>query len=62
MNGKKAWVWFAVGVVWLGAFGASFAYAAQTVGDDLQKGLIWFGASILWGILGVYGGVKLNTK
>jgi len=62
MNAKQSWIWFAVGVVWLAAFGLSFAYASETVGVDLQKGLIWFGASILWGCLGVFGGIKLNKK
>jgi len=62
MNAKTSWIWFGVGIVWLTAFGLGFAHAAETVGTDLQSGLIWFGATILWGVLGVFGGVKLNKK
>ena len=62
MNSKKAWIWFAVGAVWLAGLIGSFAYASQSVGDDLKKGLIWFGISLLWGCLGVFGAIKLNKK
>jgi len=62
MNAKQSLVWFVVGIVWLAAFAASFAHASAIVGENLQGGLIWFGASVLWGVLGVFGGVKLNKK
>ena len=62
MNAKKSMIWFFVGIVWLAAFAFSFAHASEMVGENLQNGLIWFGASILWGVLGVFGGVKLNTR
>lgn len=60
MNSKKSLVWFAVGIVWLVAFGLGFAHASETVGENLQNGLIWFGASLLWGCAGVFGAIKLN--
>jgi len=62
MNAKQSLIWFVVGIVWLAGFGLSFAHASSTISGDLKHGLIWFGASILWGVLGVFGGVKLNKK
>ncbi len=62
MNAKTSGIWFVVGLVWLAAFAFSFAHASETIGTNLQDGLLWFGASILWGVLGVFGGVKLNRK
>lgn len=62
MNAKTSLIWFGVGIVWLAGVVYSFAYAAQTVGENLQSGLIWFGASLLFACLGVFGGVKLNKK
>ena len=62
MNSKTSLIWFAVGIVWLAAFGLSFVHASSIVGENLQNGLIWFGASILWGCAGVFAGVKLNKK
>jgi len=62
MNAKTSMIWFVVGIVWLAAFAFSFAHASETVGENLQNGLIWFGASILWGCGGVFGAIKLNKK
>lgn len=62
MNAKQSWIWFGVGIVWLVLFGLSFAHASETVGENLQNGLIWFAVSLIWGCLGVWGGIKLNKK
>ena len=62
MNAKQSLIWFVVGIVWLAGFGLSFAHASATIGSDLKLGLIWYVASILWGVFGVFGGVKLNKK
>jgi len=60
MNAKKSLVWFIVGAVWLAGLVGSFMHASSTVGDNLQNGLIWFGAAIVWAVLGVVGGIQLN--
>jgi hypothetical protein len=60
MNAKKSLFVFIGFLVWLAAFGLAFAHASETVGENLQNGLIWFGASLLWGILGVFTARKLN--
>jgi len=60
MNAKKSLVWFVVGIVWLAVLVAGTAKGASTLDVDTQAGILWLGGSILWGILGVFGGVKLN--
>ena len=62
MNAKTSLIWFGVGALWLAGLVWTFAHAAQTVEGNLTNGLIWFAVSILWGCLGVFGGVKLNKK
>jgi len=60
MNAKKSLFWFIGGAVWLAGLLGSFMHASQTVGDNLQNGLIWFGVAIVWAVLGVAGGIRLN--
>jgi len=60
MNSKKSLIIFGFYAIWLVLFGLSFAKASVTVGPNLQNGLIWFGISILLGVVGVFISIRLN--
>ena len=62
MKAKFSFLWFGLGIAWLAGVVIPFAYASQTVGEDLQKGLIWFGVSLLIAVLGVVGYKRLNSS
>lgn len=62
MNAKKSWIIFGFYAIWLVFFALTFAKASFIVDENLQNGLIWFGASLLIGVAGVFISIRLNRK
>ena len=62
MNAKKSLIIFGFYLIWLAIFALTFAKGSSTVGDNLQNGLIWFGVSLLIGVVGVFISIRLNRK
>lgn len=62
MNAKKSLIIFGFYILWLAAVVWTFAHAANTVGENLKPGLIWFGISLVVACAGVFIAIRLNRK
>ena len=58
MNATKAWIWWAVFVLYFG--GAMFAFAHGAEQTELKLKLAWMLGSLVAMALGVFGAIRLN--